>query len=186
MKRCSVLLKEISPAHLPIPPIRKYGQGKKVGTAGRTMPGRQFWHRINNDEYQRKSFWVSDFQHKYLVKTGSDFRGKIPESPAPGMYQKYDVFKRHLSGHMKPGRESLHLPIAALTPRVAFEHRMEAKHELRQRTSTARRQLEELRKQEYFEWYNKVQRVRGKWCREQGISSRGCYTAAVDAAEIWG
>jgi hypothetical protein len=49
-----------------------------------------------------------------------------------------------------------------------------------------RRKIEELKSEEFWGWYLKLQRVRSRWCREHDISSRGVYGPAVDAAELWG
>lgn len=74
----------------------------------------------------------------------------------------------------------------AVTPRVVAEHRVEKTIEFGKRIRRDRRMLMELRDREFYEWYGKLQRVRGRWCRAQGVTSRGVYTKAVDAAEIWG
>eukprot|EP00744_Colponema_vietnamica_P025578 GILI01037643.1.p2 GENE.GILI01037643.1~~GILI01037643.1.p2 ORF type:complete len:119 (+),score=19.54 GILI01037643.1:40-357(+) len=91
-----------------------------------------------------------------------------------------------LSGAYKPSRESRMLPIMPVTPRTAYEYRREVRQDFFRQQATDRRQIQEMKETEFHEWYMKLQRVRGKWCRENSIRSRGVYGPAVDAAEIWG
>lgn len=141
-----------------------------------------------NESYERTSFWTSDFRHKYLVKTGTDYQGVIPASPTAGTYQRFRGFDtRHvLAGHPLPTRESRQLPVIPLTPRVVYEHRNEQRIDFARQTKRDRAKIIEMRDREFHEWYSKLQRVRGKWCRENEIASRGVYGPAVDSAEIWG
>jgi hypothetical protein len=73
-----------------------------------------------------------------------------------------------------------------LSARVVYERRQEAYRDYLLHQQKYRRMLHEVRETEFFNWYSRAQRVRGRWCREQGIASRGIYGPAVDAAEIWG
>lgn len=171
--------------HYPTPPkTRLYS---RRWSTSRTNPyGRQFWRTIMNEDHARPSFWVSDFRHKYLVKTGADYQGKVPSSPAPGMYQGFSDVHKILANHPKPQRESRHLPVMPMTPRVVYEHSQEKRIDFAKKMRSDRRHVEQLKHLEFWGWYMKLQRVRGRWCREQGVSSRGVYGPAVDAAELWG
>lgn len=139
-----------------------------------------------DENHANTSFWASDFRHKYLMKTGTDFHGQVPATPQAGMYQKFEDTRLMLHGSPKPSRESRHLPIMPLTPRVVYEHDQETKIAARKKMRTDRHRVEELKNQEFWGWFMKLQRVRGRWCKEQGVSSRGIYGPAVDAAELWG
>jgi hypothetical protein len=139
-----------------------------------------------DEDHARTSFWISDFRHRYLLKTGTDYQGKVPSSPQPGLYQGFKEVSKILGGHPKPSRESRHLPIMPLTPRVVYEHENEKRILTSRRMRTDRRRIEELKTHEFWGWYMKLQRVRGRWCKEQGVASRGVYGPAVDASELWG
>lgn len=167
----------------PIAPVLK---GYKNGGSRTNKFNRAFWRRIMDENHARTSFWVSDFRHKYLAKTGSDFNGKIPSTPQPGLYQGFDDVRKILGGHPKPPRESRHLPIMPLTARVVYEHDSEQRILTSRKMRVDRHRVEELKTHEFWGWYVKLQRVRGRWCKEQGVSSRGVYGPAVDAAELWG
>ena len=138
-------------------------------------------------EVRRPSFWASDFQHRYRVKSGNDYAGPLPQSPAPGTYQEFTdkQVDRWLGARYRPPRDSRALPVAALTARAVGEDHDEAVASFSMKHKDARQKVGELRDTEYYEWYTKLQRVRGKWCRENGVSSRGVYSPSVDAAEIW-
>jgi hypothetical protein len=148
--------------------------------------GRQFWRVVMNEQHKRPSYWIGDFKHKHLVKTGGDFYGRVPASPQAGMYQGFTDTRKILDGHPKPSRETRHLPIMPLTPRVVYEHRQEKRIDFMKKFNSDRRKLQTMRHHEFWGWYNKLQRVRGRWCKEQGVSSRGVYGPAVDASELWG
>lgn len=170
----------------PVPPVKRlYG---RKWSSSRTNPyGRLYWRNVMNEDFARPSFWVSDFRHEYLKKHGTDYQGKVPSSPPPGRYQGFhsDVHKL-LSNHPKPQRESRHLPVIPMTPRVVYEHAQEKRIDFGKRMRLDRRRIETLKQEEFWGWYNKLQRVRGRWCREHSITSRGVYSPAVDAAELWG
>ena len=147
----------------------------------------QFWKKVFNTDRRRTSFWVSDFKHKYLIRTGKYYTGKVPESPPPGYLPTTQESVRMLNKHPHPPRrETRHLPIMPLTPRIVYEHDVEAEDAFFLARDKYKVLLEETREYEFYNWYNRVQRVRGRWCREQGVTSRGAYGPAVDAAEIWG
>ncbi|EAN79766.1 uncharacterized protein TEOVI_000273100 [Trypanosoma equiperdum] len=169
----------------PVPPkIRHYD---RRWSGSRTNPyNRQYWRVIMNENYSRPSFWVSDFRHRYLMRTGTDYQGQVPSSPQPGLYQGFSDVHKLLANHPKPQRESRHLPVLPMTPRVVFEHANEKRIDTAKKMRRDRRRIEELKTLEFWGWYMKLQRVRGRWCREQGVSSRGVYGPAVDAAELWG
>lgn len=169
----------------PVTPVTKIYRRQNSGS--RTNPyNRQFWRTTMDDNFARTSFWASDFRHRHLARTGADFTGRVPMSPAPGTFQGFGDVRKILSGHPKPSRESRHLPIMPLTPRVVFEHENEHKILTARKMRSDRRRIEDLRHQEFWGWYMKLQRVRGRWCKESGIASRGVYGPAVDAAELWG
>ena len=135
----------------------------------------------------RPSFWASDFKHRYLIQTGGDYKGQIPQVPAPGSYPGLSEHDLHsLGGGEIPGRESRHLPQRSITAKLVWEDFQEQKFMWNYHRASARVKLSDLRDVEMFEWYTKLQRVRGRWCREQGIASRGVYGPAIDAAEMWG
>lgn len=166
------------------PKVRVY---RRQHSSSRTNPyGRMFWRVTMDENHARSSFWSSDFRHRYLVKTGTDYAGKVPASPQPGLYQGFGDVRKILSGHPKPSRESRHLPIMPLTPRVVVEHENEHRIAVGRKMREDRRKIEDLRTREFWGWYNKLQRVRGRWCKEHGVASRGVYGPAVDAAELWG
>lgn len=171
--------------YYPVPPVRRLY--KRQSSSSRTNAyNRQFWRTIMNEDHARPSFWVSDFRHKYLTRTGSDFQGRVPASPAPGMYQGFSDVHKLLANHPKPQRESRHLPVMPMTPRVVYEHAQEKRIDYDRQMRADRRRVEQLKVMEFWGWYTKLQRVRGRWCREQGVTSRGVYGPAVDAAELWG
>ncbi|EPY29536.1 hypothetical protein STCU_01514 [Strigomonas culicis] len=171
--------------HYPVPPkMRLYG--RKWSSSRTNAYNRMFWRTVMDENHARPSFWVSDFRHKYLAKTGTDFQGRVPVSPAPGMYQGFSDVHKILANHPKPQRESRHLPIMPMTPRVVYEHAQEKRIDFGKKIRSDRRRIQEMRVTEFWGWYMKLQRVRGRWCREQGVSSRGVYGPAVDAAELWG
>jgi hypothetical protein len=146
-----------------------------------------FWERVMNEDRHRTSFWVSDFKHKYLIRTGKYYSGKVPESPPPGYLADTHDVRKFLGNHpAPPKRETRHLPVMPLTPRVVFEHSEEAEDAYFVARDKYRRMLQETRELEFHNWYTRLQRVRGRWCREQGVTSRGAYGPAVDASEIWG
>lgn len=169
----------------PVPPVKRLYSRKY--SSSRTNPyGRMYWRNIMNEDHARPSFWVSDFRHEYLKKHGVDYHGKIPSSPAPGLYQGFSDVHKILTNHPKPSRESRHLPVMPMTPRVVYEHAQEKRIDFGKKMRLDRRRIENLKQEEFWGWYNKLQRVRGRWCREHGIASRGVYGPAVDAAELWG
>eukprot|EP00758_Cryptobia_borreli_P012773 Tbor_TRINITY_DN5773_c4_g2::TRINITY_DN5773_c4_g2_i1::g.20533::m.20533 len=147
-----------------------------------------FWRRLTDPEFQQGTYWVSDFKHRYLAAMGRDYRGKIPETPPPGTYTGVIHTKRRAvsGGHPLFDRETRHLPVMPLSARSVYEHRAEKRIDFLAEYSADRRKLVQMREHEFYEWYMKLQRVRGRWCRENGIRSRGVYGPAVDAAEIWG
>lgn len=181
MQTSPVLLKR-SLSRYPVAPVLKiYKKGNTHNNFSRI-----FWRNAMDPNFARASFWASDFRHKYLVKHGTDFNGKVPETPQSGLYQGYHDVRRILGGQHKPSRESRHLPITPLTARVVYEHDNEQRISVTRKFRTDRRRVEELKSHEFWGWYVKLQRVRGRWCKDQGISSRGVYGPAVDAAELWG
>lgn len=148
---------------------------------------KRFWQYAMRTDRNRSSFWVSDFRHKYLIRTGRYFTGKVPESPPPGYLPNVIDSERYMNRHpAPPTRETRHLPIMPLTPRVVYEHRVEAEEAYFGDKLKFRRIMMEQREVEFHNWYSRLQRVRGRWCREQGVASRGVYGPAVDASEIWG
>ncbi|KAG5474976.1 hypothetical protein CUR178_04426 [Leishmania enriettii] len=169
----------------PVPPrARNY---ERRWSSSRTNPySRMFWRTVLNEDFARPSFWVSDFRHRYLAKHGVDYQGRVPASPAPGTYQGFSDVHKILANHPKPQRESRHLPVMPMTPRVVFEHAQEKRIDYAKKMHRDRRLVQQLRTHEFWGWYMKLQRVRGRWCKEQGVSSRGVYGPAVDAAELWG
>jgi hypothetical protein len=145
------------------------------------------FRRAYDPEYKRYSFWVSDFKHRYLIKTGQDYKGEVPLSAAPGTYQtlRDKQLDWWLGGNQQPQRESLHLPVRQPDPRIVNQDfQTQRLRYLHLRRDTLSR-VNQLRDVEFFEWYTKLQRVRGRWCKEQGVASRGAYGPAVDAAELW-
>ncbi len=135
----------------------------------------------------RPSFWTSDFKFKHLLRTGNDFKGAIPKAAPPGAYQNTNSSTTHLElKQTRPNRETRALPMMPVTARSVYEHRKEVAELFHRKTRTDFDRLMELRDQEFFDWYSKLQRVRGRWCRAQGVTSRGNYGKAVDASEIWG
>lgn len=169
----------------PVTPVvkvyRRQASGSRVNAYNR-----KFWRITMDENFARASFWASDFRHRHLAQTGTDFAGKVPASPAPGTFQGFQDVQKILGGHPKPQRESRHLPIMPLTPRVVFEHENEHRMLTSRKMHSDRRKVEVLRHQEFWGWYMKLQRVRGRWCKENGVASRGVYGPAVDAAELWG
>ena len=146
-----------------------------------------YWDYTLNDS-RRAPFWVSDFKHRYLIRTGKEHAGPMPAHPLPGAYPGvtgYTLLKQ-LRDFAPPDRETRRLPIVPLSARVVYEHREQLKAEFSRTYIANKRILAEAREIELFQWYGKLQRVRGKWCRAQGVTSRGVYSPAVDAAEIWG
>jgi hypothetical protein len=147
-----------------------------------------FWAHVMLLHRTRTSFWTADFRHKYLVRTGRYYTGKVPESPPPGYLPDLaDTHNAYLDRHpIPPKRETRALPVMPLTPRVVYEHRRETEEAFFAKNKRYRGILKETRDVEFYQWYSRLQRVRGRWCREQGIRSRGAYGPEVDAAEIWG
>lgn len=146
-----------------------------------------FWDYTLNDT-RRAPFWISDFKHRYLIRTGKDHQGPMPAHPPPGSYQGLrgpNVFM-YLRDFEPADRETRRLPIMKLTARVYHEHREELRTEFRNTFVANKKIIDEARDVELYNWYTKVQRVRGRWCRDQGVTSRGVYSGAVDAAELWG
>lgn len=174
------------PSHLPVQPPYQLRQGHWH----RQNSSKVFWSRLLDPHSsmggRRASFWVNDFKHQHLIKTGRDFTGTVPATPYSGTYQHLHEASKYIDNHPAPPRETRRLPLMAVTPRVVAEHRVEKTIEFGKRIRRDRRMLMELRDREFYEWYGKLQRVRGRWCRAQGVTSRGVYTKAVDAAEIWG
>ena len=160
-----------------------YGRVIKGRKPGETM----FFESLFQTDAVRQSFWVGDYKHKHLLKTGREHRGQVPASPAPGTFQALGPMhsKLHLGGHPVPTRESRHLPLMPVTNRSVFEHREEMTHDFNMKMRVDKKALHTAREVEFHQWYNQVQRVRGRWCRENGVTSRGSYTRAVDAAEYW-
>lgn len=169
----------------PVPPKKRLF-GRKYSSSRTNAYGRMYWRHIMNEDHARPSFWVSDFRHEYLKKHGTDFQGRVPASPSPGLYQGFSDVHKILLNHPKPQRESRHLPVMPMTPRVVFEHAQEKRIDFDKKARLDRRRIEALKQEEFWGWYNKLQRVRGRWCREHNVSSRGVYGPAVDAAELWG
>jgi hypothetical protein len=183
LRRCCTLQRQALSSAPVAPKLTRYAKGRKHINPW----NREYWRTLQDPDRQRGSFWVSDFKHKYLMRTGGDYQGAVPISPAPGTYQ--NLTHEHAAlmlGHPKPQRESRHLPIMPLTARVVWERRTEKWSDFSRKVRRDRRIILEVRDVEFHEWYAKLQRVRGRWCRDQGIASRGVYSAAVDAAEIWG
>ncbi|CCW68732.1 unnamed protein product [Phytomonas sp. Hart1] len=169
----------------PVPPkTRLYS--RRWSTSRTNHYGRAYWRGLMNENHARPSFWVSDFRHRYLVRTGTDFQGRVPASPSPGTYQGFHDVHKILANHPKPPRASRHLPVMPMTPRVVYEHAQEKRIDFAKKIRRDRNRMEELKQTEFWGWYTKLQRVRGRWCREQEISSRGVYGPAVDAADLWG
>lgn len=161
--------------------------GRKKGAITNMGYEKKFWDRIYNADRLRTSFWASDFKHKYLIRTGKFYTGKVPESPPPGYLPNTFAVEQYLNNHpAPPKRETRHLPVIPLTPRVAYEHLSESEDAYFVARDKYKQILKETRELEFNNWYNRLQRVRGRWCREQGVASRGAYGPAVDAAEIWG
>jgi hypothetical protein len=148
---------------------------------------RKFWQSVLMRDRHRTSYWTADFRHKYLIRTGRYYTGKVPESPPPGYLPDVrDGHEYFLDGHPPaPPRETRHLPVIPLTPRVVYEHRVETEDAYFARKRKYRAILTETRDMEFYNWYSRVQRVRGRWCREQNIRSKGIYGPEVDAAEIF-
>lgn len=169
----------------PVPPRTRH-YSRKWSSSRTNAYSRMYWRTLLNEDHARPSFWVSDFRHKYLAKHGTDYQGQVPASPAPGMYQGFSDVHKILANHPKPQRESRHLPVMPMTPRVVFEHAQEKRIDFSKKMHHDRRLVEQLRTLEFWGWYMKLQRVRGRWCKEHGVSSRGVYGPAVDAAELWG
>uniref|UniRef100_A0A7S1QQN5 Uncharacterized protein n=1 Tax=Neobodo designis TaxID=312471 RepID=A0A7S1QQN5_NEODS len=152
-----------------------------------TMQMTNYWEYTINDS-RRAPFWVSDFKHRYLVRTGKEHTGPMPAQAINGQYpgiHGYQLLK-YLRDFAPAQRETRRLPIVNVSARVVYEHRVQLKDEFYRTYKANQRVLAEAREIELFQWYGKMQRVRGKWCRAQGVTSRGIYTPAVDAAEIWG
>jgi hypothetical protein len=147
----------------------------------------KYWEYTLNDT-RRVPFWVSDFKHRYLIRTGREHRGVMPAQAPSGMYQGLHRRNMHtiLRVFAPANRETRRLPILNLTPRVVYEHKLELKHQFAINLKTNKAILREVRDVELHQWYTKLQRVRGRWCRDQKITSRGVYSPAVDAAELWG
>eukprot|EP00796_Vickermania_ingenoplastis_P008349 gene8349-5848_t len=171
--------------HYPVPPQKRLYSRRWSGSRTNAY-GRMYWRTVMNEDFGRPSFWTSDFRHEYLKKHGADYHGRVPASPAPGRYQGFGDVHKLLANHPKPQRESRHLPVMPMTPRVVHEHAQEKRIDLSKRMRLDRRRIEALKQEEFWGWYNKLQRVRGRWCREHGVTSRGAYGPAVDAAELWG
>lgn len=171
--------------HYPVPPRTRHFS-RKYSSSRTNAYGRMYWRTIMNEDHARPSFWVSDFRHEYLKKHGVDYNDRVPSSPAPGMYQGFTDVHKLLANHPKPQRESRHLPVMPMTPRVVYEHSQEQQIDLSKKMRLDRRRIQNLKQNEFWGWYNKLQRVRGRWCREHNIRSRGVYGPAVDAAELWG
>ena len=153
--------------------------------------GSFFWRRITDPAFMQTSFWASDFKHRYLINTGRDYTGPLPASPAPGMYTGFHkhgdpVLSDRLNNHHAAKRESRALPVMPMTPRVVYEYEREQRQDAFAMQRSDKAAISELKETEFYEWYMKLQRVRGKWCRENEIRSRGVYGPAVDAAELWG
>lgn len=176
--------------HYPVPPKGHTNVHHKFKARSSIMYSRMFWKRVSGvDSYTHNPYWVSDFKHRYLVATGRDYLGAVPVMPAPGMYpllRNNKNIRRTMGGHHTAEQETRHLPVMPLTPRVVFEHRYEKFSEFQKTIKQDRRVIFGMREHEFHDWYMKLQRVRGKWCRQNDISSRGIYGPAVDAAEIWG
>lgn len=185
MLSTSTVLRHKSLSSYPVTPVNRIYNRRWSGSRTGAY-NRMYWRSLLDENHKRPSFWVSDFRHKYLVKTGTDYQGRVPASPAPGMYQGFTEVEHILSNHPKPQRESRHLPVMPMTPRVVYEHAQEKRIDFSKTMRRDRRRVEELKTLEFWGWYMKLQRVRGRWCREQGVSSRGVYGPAVDAAELWG
>lgn len=148
---------------------------------------KQMFDHLFNTDHVRTSFWASDYKHKYLVKHGKDHQGPVPPSPAPGTFQELspEHSRLHLGGHPVPSRETRRLPLMPVTSRSFFEHKQEATLDFQEKTRKDRLLLKEARELEFHNWYKKVQQVRGRWCRDNNVTSRGNYGRAVDAAEYW-
>ena len=148
---------------------------------------KKMFETLFNADSIRTSFWASDYKHKYLIKHGKEHAGPVPMSPAPGTYQQLspEHSRLHLGGHPIPSRETRRLPLMPVTARSVFEHRQEMEADWKEKTRKDRLLLKEQRELEFHNWYKKVQQVRGRWCRDNNVTSRGNYTRAVDAAEYW-
>ena len=136
--------------------------------------GRAFWRSALDPTYLRTSFWTSDFKHQHLVRTGGDYTGKVPQSPYPGTYRNQPDVSKLLGGHPRPQRESRHLPVMPTTPRFIYEKMCEHRIDWMKKMRLDRRRMEHVRNTEFHEWYGKLQRVRGRWCREQGHRKPRC------------
>lgn len=177
-------------SHLPVPPKGHKNVHHKFKSLNSVMYSRMFWKRVSAvNDFTHNPFWVSDFKHRYLIATGRDYLGAVPVMPAPGMYpllRHNKNIRRTMGGHHTAMQETRHLPIMPLTPRVVYEHRYEKINEFKKKVKEDRRIIFGMREHEFHDWYMKLQRVRGKWCRQNEVSSRGIYGPAVDAAEMWG
>lgn len=147
----------------------------------------RYWSSTLNDE-RRAPFWVSDFKHRYLIRTGKEHTGPMPPGPAPGSYPNLHpvTLQLYLRDFKPADRETRRLPLMPRTARVVYEHDQELKDEVKRTRRANMMILDEAKELELFQWYQKLQRVRGRWCRDQGVTSRGVYSPAVDASELWG
>lgn len=171
----------------PVPdPVKRQGHWAWNTHANRNWR-KLFWEYTLNDT-RRASFWVSDFKHRYLVRTGKEHRGQVPANIPAGMYPGMhpESLRTTLRDYQPADRETRRLPIVPQTARVVHEHYLELHNEFWQGVRRDRAIMREVREVELHQWYNKAQKVRGRWCRDQGIASRGVYSPAVDAAELWG
>ncbi|KNH05624.1 hypothetical protein XU18_3395 [Perkinsela sp. CCAP 1560/4] len=141
------------------------------------------WRQYLNPYGARPSFWVSDFHHRYLIKTGKDYTGQIPMSPPPGTYQtaNYKELKNEL-----PQRDTRALPIRPSLARTVYEAGVE-RQSIEHRAGAKEARNRVIRRQEeYWKFFTTVQRERAKWCKKNQIRSRGVYKPVIDATEIWG
>ena len=187
LRRTSRRLEEINRWASPVPSATWRAGHFRYSTNMKSEWSRFFWKYSLNDD-RRTPFWVSDFKHRYLIRTGKDHKGPMPAHAPPGSYQglnRASLFM-HLRDMPPAERETRRLPILPLTARISHEHYLEAKSERTVNTIRNKALLAEVADTELHHWYGKVQRVRGRWCRDQGIASRGVYSAAIDAAELWG
>ena len=136
-----------------------------------------------NPYSKRPSFWVSDFQHRYLIRTGKDYEGKIPSSPPPGSYQS--ATHRTLRQEL-PQRDTRALPVRTSLARTVYEGRIERQAMERRLETIERRQRRIRREEEYWTFFRKVQFQRALWCKKNNVRSRGIYKPIIDATEIWG
>eukprot|EP00009_Paramoeba_aestuarina_P006000 CAMPEP_0201509676 /NCGR_PEP_ID=MMETSP0161_2-20130828/2660_1 /ASSEMBLY_ACC=CAM_ASM_000251 /TAXON_ID=180227 /ORGANISM="Neoparamoeba aestuarina, Strain SoJaBio B1-5/56/2" /LENGTH=160 /DNA_ID=CAMNT_0047904697 /DNA_START=54 /DNA_END=533 /DNA_ORIENTATION=+ len=128
--------------------------------------GKLAWKQYSNPYGRRPSFWVSDFHHRYLIKTGKDYTGSIPMSPPPGTYQSanYKELRNEL-----PQRDTRALPIRPSLARTVYEASVEKKSfEARAETREARNRVVR-RQEEYWKFFTTVQRERAKWCKKNQI-----------------